>query len=70
MKDFYMESIRLQRIDLITRSLVNDLYNDDDKEIAMVWVAEMFTGIVDEIRDQKNGVRKKVGEGWNSDVKP
>ncbi|WP_338570658.1 hypothetical protein VRB37_16880 [Erwinia billingiae] len=63
MKDFYMESIRLQRIDLITRSLVNDLYNDDDKEIAMVWVAEMFTGIVDEIRDQKNGVRKKVGEG-------
>jgi hypothetical protein len=63
MKDFYMESIRLQRIDLITRSLVNDLYNDDDKEIAMVWVAEMFTGIVDEIRDQKNDVRKKVGEG-------
>lgn len=63
MKDFYMESIRLQRIDLITRSLVNDLYNDDDKEIAMVWVAEMFTGIVDEIRDQKNGVRKKLGEG-------
>lgn len=53
MKDFCMESIRLQRIDLITRSLVNDLYTDDDKEIAMVWVAEMFTGIVDEIRDQK-----------------
>ncbi|CAX58618.1 uncharacterized protein EbC_10870 [Erwinia billingiae Eb661] len=63
MKDFYMESIRLQRIDLITRSLVNDLYNDDDKEIAMVWVAEMFTGIVDEIRDQKIGGRKKLGEG-------
>lgn len=63
MKDFYMESIRLQRIDLITRSLVNDLYNDDDKEIAMVWVAEMFTGIVDEIREQKIGGRKKLGEG-------
>jgi hypothetical protein len=62
MKDFYMESIRLQRIDLITRSLVNDLYNDDDKEIAMVWVAEMFTGIVDEIREQKKAVWGKADE--------
>lgn len=63
MKDFYMESIRLQRIDLITRSLVNDLYTDDDKEIAMVWVAEMFTGIVDEIRNQKVDGPKKIDEG-------
>lgn len=53
MKDFYMESVRLQRIDLITRTLVNDLYNDDDKEVAIVWLAEMFTGLVNEMKDQK-----------------
>lgn len=49
-----MESIRLQRIDLITRTLVNDLYSQEDKEVAMIWLAEMFTAIVDEINMQKS----------------
>ena len=53
MKDFHMESVRLQRIDLITRTLVNDLYNEEDKEVAIVWLAEMFTGLVNEMKEQK-----------------
>jgi len=53
MKDFHMESVRLERIDLIARTLVNDLYSDEDKEVAIVWIAELCTGIVEEVRKQK-----------------
>ena len=53
MKDFHMESVRLQRIDLITRTLVNDLFNEEDKDVAIVWLAEMCTGLVNEMKEQK-----------------
>jgi len=57
MKDFHMESVKLQRIDLITRTLVNDLYSDEDKEIVMIWLAEMFTGLVKEMKQQKQDIK-------------
>lgn len=57
MKDFHMESVQLQRIDLITRTLVNDLYSEEDKDVAVVWLAEIVTGLIADMHEQ--GVNAK-----------
>ena len=52
-----MESVQLQRIDLITRTLVNDLYSEEDKDVAVVWLAEIVTGLIADMH--KQGVNTK-----------
>ncbi|MBK5015038.1 MULTISPECIES: hypothetical protein [Pantoea] len=50
MKDFLAVAVRLQRIELLTRTLVNDLYSQEDKEMAGMWIAELATNMADEVK--------------------
>ncbi|MFV9685473.1 hypothetical protein ACNY67_01045 [Pantoea sp. KXB45] len=50
MKDFLAVAVRLQRIELLTRTLVNDLYSQEDKEMAGTWIAELATNMADEVK--------------------
>lgn len=55
MKDFLAVAVKVQRIEILTRTLVNDLYSPEDKEVAEIWLAELATNIADEV---KAGVRE------------
>jgi len=50
MKDFLAVAVRLQRIELLTRTLVNDLYSQEEKEMAGMWIAELATNMADEVK--------------------
>jgi|GEM_PF-3370513 len=50
MKDFLAVAVHLQRIELLTRTLVNDLYSEEDKEMAGMWIAELATNMADEVK--------------------
>lgn len=52
-----MESLALQRIGLIARMVTANQCNGDDKELAMVWIAEMTTQLIvklDEYDEQEH----------------
>lgn len=37
MNDFLMESLNLQRMELLTQRFASSDYSDDDKEVAISW---------------------------------
>jgi hypothetical protein len=50
MKDFLAVSVQVQRLELLTRTLVNDLYSEEDKEVAEIWIAELATSMASEVK--------------------
>lgn len=54
MKDYLGVAVKVQRIEILARTLVNDLYDDEDREMARVWIAELATGIANEVKSNLN----------------
>lgn len=58
--DLLMESLALQRIDLIARMVTANQCNGDDKELAMVWIAEMTTQLIVKLDEYDEQERRRA----------
>lgn len=56
MNDLFMESLALQRIELMARLVASSDCSDDDKEVAISWLSELTSDLV--IRLNEYGVRQ------------
>ena len=56
MNDLFMESLALQRIELMARLVASSDCSDDDKEVAISWLSELTSDLV--TRLNKYGVRQ------------
>ncbi len=59
-----MESLALQRIDLIARMVIANQCNGDDKELAMVWIAEMTTQLIVKLDEYDEQEHRRVSEPY------
>lgn len=59
-----MESLALQRIDLIARMVTGNQCNGDDKELAMVWIAEMTTQLIVKLDEYDEQEHRRVSESY------
>lgn len=50
MTDFLAVAIKVQRIEVLTRTLVNDLYSGEDRELVEIWLAELATNVAEEVK--------------------
>nr|WP_304187654.1 hypothetical protein [Hafnia alvei] len=64
MSDLLMESLALQRIDLIARMVIANQCNGDDKELAMVWIAEMTTQLIVKLDEYDEQEHRRVSEPY------
>lgn len=64
MSDLLMESLALQRIDLIARMVTGNQCNGDDKELAMVWIAEMTTQLIVKLDEYDEQEHRRVSESY------
>ncbi|SSH60214.1 Uncharacterised protein [Klebsiella pneumoniae] len=55
MKDLFMESLALQRIELMPRLVANSDCSDDDKEVAISWLSELTIDLVTRMNDYRVG---------------
>ena len=62
--DLLMESLALQRIDLIARMVIANQCNGDDKELAMVWIAEMTTQLIVKLDEYDEQEHRRVSEPY------
>ncbi|WP_455427517.1 hypothetical protein [Dryocola sp. LX212] len=46
MNDLFMESLALQRIELMARLVAGSDCSDDDKEVAISWLSELTSELV------------------------
>lgn len=46
MNDLFMESLALQRIELMARLVASSDCSDDDKEMAISWLSELTSDLV------------------------
>lgn len=46
MNDLFMESLALQRIELMARLVASSDCSDDDKEVAISWLSELTSDLV------------------------
>ncbi len=55
MIDFFYEQLAMQRIELVARLVVNSSghCNESDKELALNWIAELTTELVDDLNEQQ-----------------
>ncbi|HDX9050224.1 TPA: hypothetical protein ROW14_002579 [Yersinia enterocolitica] len=53
MTDLFFESLALQRIDLVARLVTNNQCNEEDRDLALVWIAEMTTTLTIELDKQQ-----------------
>ena len=51
MQDLLVESVQLQRIDLVARLIAASECNRTDKELAVAWIAELTTDLLDKLDD-------------------
>lgn len=51
MNDLFMESIALQRIELMARLVASSDCSDDDKEVAISWLSELTSDLVTRMND-------------------
>ncbi len=51
MNDLFMESLALQRIELMARLVANADCSDDDKEVAISWLSELTSDLVTRLND-------------------
>lgn len=56
MNDLFMESLALQRIELMARLVASSDCSDDDKEVAISWLSELTSDLV--TRRNEYGVRQ------------
>ncbi|MDS4036080.1 iron-containing alcohol dehydrogenase [Citrobacter sp. wls715] len=56
MNDLFMESLALQRIELMARLVASSDCSDDDKEVAISWLSELTSDLVTRLNEY--GVRK------------
>ncbi|ENY0895190.1 hypothetical protein E0L20_04475 [Enterobacter wuhouensis] len=51
MNDLFMESLALQRIELMARLVASSDCSDDDKEVAISWLSELTSDLVTRMND-------------------
>lgn len=51
MNDLFMESLALQRIELMARLVASSDCSDDDKEVAISWLSELTSDPVTRMND-------------------
>ncbi|HHA1215390.1 hypothetical protein L8O10_02840 [Enterobacter kobei] len=51
MNDLFMESLALQRIELMARLVASSDCSDDDKEVAISWLSELTSNLVTRMND-------------------
>lgn len=56
MNDLFMESLALQRIELMARLVASSDCSDDDKEVAISWLSELTSDLVSRLNEY--GVRQ------------
>lgn len=56
MNDLFMESLALQRIELMARLVASADCSDDDKEVAISWLSELTSDLVTKLNEY--GVRQ------------
>lgn len=56
MNDLFMESLALQRIELMARLVASSDCSDDDKEVAISWLSELTSDLVTRLNEY--GVRQ------------
>ena len=56
MNDLFMESLALQRIELMARLVASSDCSDDDKEVAISWLSELTSDRVTSLNEY--GVRQ------------
>ena len=56
MNDLFMESLALQRIELMARLVASSDCIDDDKEVAISWLSELTSDLVTRLNEY--GVRQ------------
>jgi len=49
--DLFMESLALQRIELMARLVASSDCSDDDKEVAISWLSELTSDLVSRLND-------------------
>ncbi|MFW9038282.1 hypothetical protein ACOI6Z_14475, partial [Klebsiella sp. C239] len=54
--DLFMESLALQRIELMARLVASSDCSDDDKEVAISWLSELTSDLVTRLNEY--GVRQ------------
>lgn len=56
MRDFFFESLAIQRIELVARLVANGRCSSDDRELALSWIAEMTSKILSDINDAEGTI--------------
>lgn len=56
MNDLFMESLALQRIELMARLVASSDCSDDDKEVAISWLSELTSDLITRLNEY--GVRQ------------
>ena len=51
MNDLFMESLALQRIELMVRLVASSGCSDDDKEVAISWLSELTSDLVTRLNE-------------------
>lgn len=55
MNDLFMESLALQRIELMARLVASSDCSDDDKEVAISWLSELTSDLVTRLNEYGAG---------------
>lgn len=67
MRDFFFESLAIQRIELVARLVANGRCSSNDRELALSWISEMTTTLAADVdrqlqkRPQDGGVNSGGG---------
>ncbi|WP_072032332.1 hypothetical protein [Erwinia sp. 9145] len=51
MQDYFMESVKLQRIDLFMKLVASSECSDDEKSVAIQWVSELTDELVAKVKN-------------------
>ncbi|MGB2539329.1 hypothetical protein [Hafnia paralvei] len=60
MSDLLTQSLALQRIQLIARVVSMDVCSGDDKELALVWINELTTQLIDKLDNYDDEERRRA----------
>ena len=56
MNDLFMESLALQRIELMARLVASSDCSEDDKEVAISWLSELTSDLVTRLNEYGVGL--------------
>ncbi len=57
-KDYLEVAVQVQRIEILARTLVNDLYSEEDREMTQIWLAELATSAANEVKSKINEAKR------------